>query len=585
MNHKKPGHEIAAIIDHLTDHGTHEIDAGIIDKLKEELDRNYLLIPKDDIIKEPTGIRFLADTAIDMVKLKSTVDIYQYVGEKLFDLFNQKALIFIVDYSYSTNTWELKHFEGLKNVQKISSLLGYDLSNLEGEIKTAFYSQLKRGKLTELPFDIAELTNGKISNWVGKQVKEMLSINRLYCIPFKKNDQIIGNITIIPRTKNININKPLVETFIGQTANFISRINSKNKLLESEKKYRAVFDIRPDAICIISSDYTISDVNTGFTKMTGYSKKELLHHNLKTLNLFIGPHFPFDQTNQLTNYHTLIRTKEGRKKHVLLSAQQIIINHQNHTLSVITDISSLKTKQEELEKALKKAEESDRLKSAFLTNINHEVRTPMNGIIGFTELLKNSNPNEKEYYQFLEIIENSGKRLLTLLNNLVDLSLIQAKEIGIRKTRFNMNSVLDSLSYEFKDLAENKHIQLQVKKGWTDAQSYIYTDQVHLVKIFKNLLNNAFKYTNAGNIEFGYLIENNIPVFFVSDTGIGIAKDIKSKIFDYFRQGDMNMNRKYEGAGLGLSLSKAYVNILDGNIWVKSEPKKGTTFYFTIKYT
>jgi PAS domain S-box-containing protein len=238
----------------------------------------------------------------------------------------------------------------------------------------------------------------------------------------------------------------------------------------------------------------------------------------------------------------------------------------------------------ELTNAKENAEESDRLKSAFLTNMSHEIRTPMNGILGFTELLKEPNLTSDEQQDYIQIIQISGARMLNTINNIVDVSKIESGLIQVDIKETNINEKIEFTYKFFKPEVEIKGLQFLLTKKLPSNEAIIKTDNEKVYGILTNLVRNAIKFTYEGSIEFGYEKKGEYLEFFVKDTGIGIPKNQKELIFDRFRQGSESHNRGYEGSGLGLSISKSYVEMLDGKIWVESEEGKGSTFYFTIPY-
>ncbi len=236
--------------------------------------------------------------------------------------------------------------------------------------------------------------------------------------------------------------------------------------------------------------------------------------------------------------------------------------------------------QSRLEEAKEKAEESDRLKSAFLANMSHEIRTPMNSILGFAQMLQKPMLSDQKQNKYLKIINQSGRRMLNTINDIMDISRIESGQITVSPSTFNINELLSRLFQTFQPEADKKNLKLYLKTS--DKAEKITTDEDKLEAIFINLIKNAIKYTDEGYIEFGCENLDTKTFFYVKDTGVGIDKKRHSAIFDRFVQADIEDKDVREGTGLGLAITKAYIEMLNGKIWVESEPKKGSTFYFQI---
>lgn len=236
-----------------------------------------------------------------------------------------------------------------------------------------------------------------------------------------------------------------------------------------------------------------------------------------------------------------------------------------------------------IREAEQRAIESDRLKTAFLQNISHEIRTPMNSIIGFSELLKDGRTTESEKTDYLEMIAKGSDQLLNIVNEVLDISLIETGNISITKEKVSLNKLIDELYLVYKPMIRNE-IRFTATKGLEDGRSIILTDHAKLKQILNNLLNNAIKFTDNGQITIGYSLVKKEIEFYIEDTGIGIDADFHNKIFERFRKVGLERERLYEGVGLGLSISKGNVDLLHGKIWVDSKPDSGSKFYFTIPY-
>lgn len=235
-----------------------------------------------------------------------------------------------------------------------------------------------------------------------------------------------------------------------------------------------------------------------------------------------------------------------------------------------------------LEQAKLKAEESDKLKSAFLSNIAHEIRTPMHGILGFAEMLKTTSLTQEQMQEYIAIIEKSSARMLNTITDLIEISRIESGQTEVNMSLVNIDGQLESMFAMFKPEADKKGIHLTIHAGMEVDESHIRTDLDKLDTIFTQLLKNAIKYTKKGSIEISYMLKGGFIEYSIKDTGIGIEKEKQESIFGRFTQADNSLSKLYEGAGLGLSITKAYVEMLGGKIWVESEPGIGSTFNFIL---
>ena len=369
-------------------------------------------------------------------------------------------------------------------------------------------------------------------------------------------------------------------------------------LKESEEKYRHLVQFSSDPIFSFNTDETYKFVNEAFAKVFGLKPKDLEGKS---------PHFifPYEEAERRlkavreaikTGNNSEIEVKVIDKSggiHYYLTMLDAIKNDEGRVMYVTCiskDITERKQFEIELTVAKEKAEESDRLKSAFLANMSHEIRTPMNGILGFAELLKEPGLTGEEQLGYIRIIETSGMRMLNIINDLIDISKIEAGQMDVVNTETNINEKIDFIYTFFKPEVDKKGLKLSYRKALAKDKAIIYTDKEKLYAILTNLVKNAIKYTEEGSIEFGYntvetLHATSLLRFYVKDTGIGVPSDRLEAIFGRFVQADIEDRNALQGAGLGLAISKAYVEMLGGKIWVESEEGVGSTFYFTIPYT
>ncbi len=359
-------------------------------------------------------------------------------------------------------------------------------------------------------------------------------------------------------------------------------------LRQSEARFRHLFqDIENISVQGYCLDGTTQYWNRASEKLYGYSAREAIGQNLVDLIIPLEMKELVKESIQemaLTGQPipaselSLVR-KDGSRVSVFSSHAIVNIPGQGPELFCI-DMDLTK---------LKQAEESDRLKSAFLANMSHEIRTPMNGILGFADLLKSQQLTGDQQQEYIQIIEQSGVRMLNILNDIIDISRIEAGHMKLEIIESNINEQCDYIYTFFKPEVEEKGLKFSLKNSLPTQEAFINTDREKLFAILTNLVKNAIKYTQAGSIEFGYILKDTPTQlkelqFYVKDTGIGIPKDRFEAIFKRFIQSDMDNKMAHQGAGLGLSITKAYVEMLGGQIEVESKEGIGSTFYFTLPY-
>ena len=248
---------------------------------------------------------------------------------------------------------------------------------------------------------------------------------------------------------------------------------------------------------------------------------------------------------------------------------------------------SIERKENELELKLskEKAEQADKLKTSFLANMSHEIRTPLNAILGFSNILSTGNLEQDKLDYFAKIIDNSGKRLMTVIDDIIDVSMIQSNQLKLDYSTFNINELIEELFVLYKTQNQDQLEKLDFKVRICEDPGHciLYSDKNRLFQVLRNLLDNAFKFTEEGFIEFGLSASDKDElVLFVKDTGIGIEEEKTKIVFNTFRQAHEGLSRKYEGTGLGLSIVSGIVKQLGGNVWVESAPGQGAAFYVSV---
>jgi signal transduction histidine kinase len=251
-------------------------------------------------------------------------------------------------------------------------------------------------------------------------------------------------------------------------------------------------------------------------------------------------------------------------------------------IGVNWDISERKNWERKLNDAREKAETSDKLKSAFLANISHEIRTPLHGIIGFAQILKNNGISNQERLQYLDIIIHSGNKLQNIISNIIDVSLLDSNQLNLNNCKSDISIMMNDLYTIFinQKIQDNKSFNFILEEMDLPYKNQIF-DEFRLKQVLSNLIDNAFKFTEFGEVRFGCNYEDEQFIFFVKDTGIGIKKENTLTIFDRFKQVEDGFNRSYSGNGLGLAICKGLVELMGGKIWLERKIK-GTDFYFSV---
>jgi len=393
----------------------------------------------------------------------------------------------------------------------------------------------------------------------------------------------------------IGINKDITKNKIAEE----ELIKAKEKAEESEERFRSLIENAPDGVVINDIEGRLKYASPNSFRYFGYSEIEIIGH--------FGSEFthPDDMPIVLKAFETIItnplkkptiayrfRKKNGEYRWIETTFSNLLnVSSINGFVLNFSDITERKLITEALVVAKEKAEESDNLKTAFLQNMSHEIRTPMNAICGFAGQLNKPDITDEKRKKFVSIIQNSSNQLLSIVTDILTISSIETKQVKLNITKTSINNLLLDLLSIFNLQSKNQNIPIYLQKKLTDNQSQIYTDETKITQILVNLLSNAMKFTHAGFVEFGYtFVESRHALsqleleFYVKDTGIGIKPEMHEKIFERFRQADKTIQVNYGGSGLGLSISKGFVELLGGKIWVESELEKGSTFYFTIPY-
>lgn len=380
-----------------------------------------------------------------------------------------------------------------------------------------------------------------------------------------------------------------VQYLIGYIDDITQKKALDKALSKSESKYRYLFENNPAPMYIYDEEtLQFLEVNGAAIAQYDYTREEFLQRTIKDMR-------PQEDIALLLNDIRSTPQKFNRAgtwRHQKKNGELIYVDIVSHRLEyegkkarliISTDITQRVELQQELVKAKEKAEESDRLKSSFLANMSHEIRTPMNSILGFSELLKDAQFDDQQKEEFIRIITINGNNLLSIINDIIDISKIEAGEMKIHKASHEVNYLLETLKiqYEFHEMKPTVSFKWNCHS--TPGHISVIADKDRLYQVFNNLISNALKFTSEGIIEVGYQAPTNGElVFYVRDTGIGIAKEDQSIIFKRFRQVETEQTVHLGGNGLGLAITKHLVELMNGHIWVESTYGSGSTFFFSL---
>ena len=461
---KKQNGEVLYFESFLTNHINNSLINGIVVNTRDITERKLSELRESEYQE---NLIFLENTASEFLSLASSEQIYNYIGQKIYELVPESVVLFSTYDEHSNsliiqNVTGIEKFEGIINDFLGKSPVHY-ISQLDDKMnRELLYTS---NKLHELKGGLYNVCNRQIDFMVCKALEKLVSLNKAYGMGIKRAGKLLGSIVILTRFDHIIKDTRIVETLVYQASIALQR-----RKLEKE----------------------------------------------------------------------LIASKE-------------------------------------------KAEESDKLKTAFLANMSHEIRTPVNGIIGFSQLLNTNDLAEDKRKEFVEIIQANADALISLIDDILDVSIIQEGQVKLRNTTININLFLDEVySSLMAPRYHSKDIKIKIVKALPDDKATLLIDPLRLKQVMNNLISNAYKFTEKGSIEFGYIIIPGFVKFFVKDTGIGIANDKLDSIFRRFNQVDISFTRKYGGSGLGLSISKGLVELMGGEISIVSEPGKGSIFYFTV---
>jgi len=490
---------------------------------------------------------------------------------------------------------ELAHIEAIKRI----------LLNQKCKVKVAFsiqeYNDLIKNDIPDLVFTDMNLPDGKAFKILEADT-ERQKFPIIVMTSF--GDETIavqaiksGAIDYIVKSENTFNEIPrIAERALREWNNTLKARKVEIEFRESEARFRALVENAPEAIVVLDVEkLKFINFNEKACKLYKLTREELLEKSPLDMSPYTQPDGSLSSEVAISYINKAVDGQNVSFEWVHLDSNneeiacEIYLTRLPSSKGIIVrgsvlNITERKVVEQELVKAKEKAEESDRLKSSFLANVSHEIRTPMNGILGFAEFLKNPNLTNESKNNYIEIINSCSKQLLSIITDIIEISKIETNQVKITKTKTNINVILKNVySNLLITIPKTKNISLKLNELLSENDCYINTDETKLQQIISNLIDNAIKFTDNGIVEFGCKnIDNNNIEFYIKDSGIGIAKEYQSIIFDRFRRIEMPQTESRGGTGLGLAICKSYIEILGGKIWLESELGIGTKFLFSI---
>jgi PAS domain S-box-containing protein len=576
----------------------HILELGRIDRLLSEFVEIRGLLTAY-VIEEKSDVKPLVDRI--SVLIKEAESVTYSAGEDKERGFMQTFIWRLKEYktamlAYSQELRMRKTGEGIRSWEKVlletESKAHFTIADLKTAVRVKIdmhRAEIARNSSTAERASMALGIAGLLSSIVLAfllQRSISSSINELVTVSKSVADGDLG--------KRVNVT---ADDEIGQLGNAFNKMTQRlSEHVVSRDYLESILQSIADMLIVADEKGDIKSVNSAVIRNLGYSKEEMAGMNTMTVfaksegeDIFRKFMDRLLQEKHVTAYETTCETKEGVRIPVILSGS--IINSgkedSNSIIIVAKDITARKLIEAELKRNRIAADEANRVKSEFLANMSHEIRTPMNAIIGMTELTLETglSPEQREY---LQSVQSNAEALLYIINDMLDLSKIEAGKMEIEETPFDLLELVERVAESLSVRARNKKIELisYIEPG---IPSIVIGDPTRLRQILMNLIGNSVKFTDEGEIavKIEKVSDNGERAelrFAISDTGIGIKREILEQMFDKFTQADSSTTRRFGGTGLGLSISRALVGLMGGDLQAESEEGKGSVFSFTLPF-
>jgi PAS domain S-box-containing protein len=548
-----------------------------------DLKEKFLSVFKTESIRELDDVNFLINGFTGILKIK------------LFKFENDKLCVVFEDLHIQKQTKEKLEKLNEKFEQLIEN--SYDaIYVMEGRrysyVNPQFVNLLGYTieEVTSPDFDFSVLLTEKSKEIVEQRYKARL---RGEYVPNKYQTQLLSKFGEVKEVEisTVSLSSGGEVAVMGIIHDITDRVRLETELTNSVETYLGIINCLNEAVYILNREHQFIFVNKAAERFYDYSFEDFIgktpeflsaegKNDLEGVKNLIN--FAFEGQSQQFEFWG--KRADGRifPKSVVLSkglyfGEEVVV-------ATARDITVNKILEEELVKAKEKAEESNKLKTAFISNLSHEIRTPLNGILGFASLLSEPNLSEKEKLEYISLLNKSSERLLHTVNDIIELSQIETGQIEMNFSSFSLGNLIITIYEAYIIKFKEKKIELKYNIDYELENSIFHTDERKLYAIFDKLINNALKFTNKGYVEFGCWKKGNSVEFYVEDTGIGISEEHQDKIFEAFVQEDPTFTRNYEGAGVGLSIAKGFVEALGGKIYLNSVKGKGSRFYFVIPF-
>jgi PAS domain S-box-containing protein len=536
------------------------------------------------------NLKLLSNNALEILEISTEEDLFLQIARQLHLLLG-RAGILVSSYHSETGQMHVQTMVGFEDCyEALVQQTGLDIQNVIFEVPLQILQNIQVSSLQRIEGGISEASFGHISPGISHQMEKILELEEVLGMGFQWRGRLYGSALLLIRKGHHPIMPEIIEALVKQTSIALQRV----KVEEQIKILSNAVDHSYAMVIITDLEGKIEYVNPRFLHVTGYTREEVLGKNPRILKS--GNYRPDFYS---TLWSTISaggewrgefenRTKSGETYWVLTSISGVRNEKGEirHYVAIEESITDRKRMEQELILAKDKAEESDRLKTAFLANLSHEIRTPLNAIAGFSELITQVDLGKEEQKEYFNIIRSNVSTLTKLIDDIIDFSKLELGQTTYEEAECSIDDIFRELRIYFLEEVKNldKQIEIIIQPS-SCTKMKIRSDNIRLRQILTNLLSNSVKFTQHGSIEMGCSIEQpGFVRFYVKDTGTGIPQEKIDMIFDRFRQADDTTTRQYGGTGLGLAISKGLVEMMGGEIWVNSILGKGTTFSFTIPY-